>query len=221
MIIVWEGEPRRLGPTLKMWVRWQVAMKCWIPGFLVRQKNSSCAACVISFCICWRLSSQSPQSMTAKEQNVHIFIISVFFLLILMNSGGGENKNKKKKKKNSRSYTKVGVGKRKCLIPPPPPKKKCAFASLAESCVKDPSKNNSAFALPICSGFFLIQLPGRCIVVIRRKKMCFFFPFHVICNKTTLWSFNELSQLRKIQTIFIISECLQFIPFLWKEDMQQ
>lgn len=148
-----------------MWVRWQVAMKCWIPGFLVRQKNSSCAACVISFCICWRLSSQSPQSMTTKEQNVHNFIISAFSVY-LNEQWGGENKNKKRKK-NSRSCTMVGVGKRKCPIPPSRPStpKKCDFASLAESCNKDPSKNNSALTLSICSGFFLIQLPGRCIVV--------------------------------------------------------
>lgn len=29
-----------MGATLKMWVRWQVAIKHEMPGFLVRQKNS-------------------------------------------------------------------------------------------------------------------------------------------------------------------------------------
>lgn len=87
----------------------------------------------------------------------------------------------------------IGVGKRKYLIPTPcplqsptsPPPGKCAFASLAESCVKDPSKNNSVLTLSICNGFFLIQLPGRCIVVsdkrllLEGKKCVFsFFP----CN---------------------------------------
>lgn len=217
--IVWEGESGRLGATLKMWVRWQVTIKCQIPGPLVQQKNSGCAASVISVCICWLLGFQSLRTMTTDYQNVpNFFPLSFSFFLI---NGRAEGDNNKKQTSKQEGLHHGRWWKKEMLLFFQKP---CLCIICWKLPLKDIWKRNSPLPISICSRFFLIQLPRRCIVVSDKRLLLeqknVFFPSHVICNKTTLWGLNELSQLRKIQTIFIISECLQFIPFLWKEDMQ-
>lgn len=66
-------------------------------------------------------------------------------------------------------------------------------------------KKGSTSTLWICSRFFFFfsyNCLRGCIVtpdkrLLLEQKNVFFFSSHVICNKTILWSLNELSQLKK------------------------
>lgn len=171
MRIVWEGEPARLGATLKMGVRWQVAIKCWIPGFWDNRKlvyvqyvsylSASADSCPL----------KPPRAWPASSRMLTIFPLSFSFFL-------ANNREKRTvTKTNHRSHTTVGAGRRKCFISPQIGL--CLIRWKLQ--LKDPSKNTSTLTLSICGCCFSIQLPGGVLLCLIKgcywnKKMCFFLP---------------------------------------------
>lgn len=212
-----------LGPPWKC--GWDDRLQ-WNVGF----QDSWCARKIVNVqCVSYRYASADGCLLKAPgawPPNSRMFTILFFLLFLLLNErGGGEDKlkkNKQQKLHSGRCWKKEML--HSCPCPPP---QICLCFICRELQLRTLPKPTPPWRFQSAAGSFWHSCQGGVLLCLikgcywnKTKKKCF-FPFHVICNKTTLWSLNELSQLRKIQTIFIISECLQFIPFLWKEDMQQ